>query len=352
VTRPRIAVLAVASAKGEVGGAERLYAGLADALSAQGLDAEVVPAISDEASFEGIRRSYLRFYDLDLSGFDGVVSSKAPSYAARHRNHVCYLMHTMRVFYDMFEMERPHPSEEDLRQREEIHRLDALALSPGRLARLFTIGEEVRQRLIGSLGLDATVLRHPSTLGGLAPAAPGAVRPRFLLPGRLHRWKRVDLAVRAMRHVTADVELLITGTGEDEAMVRRAAEAEPRIRFLGRVEEAELAELYATSLAVLFVPIREDLGLVTVEAWRCARPVVTCLDSGEPARLVRDGRTGLVVAPEPAEVGAAMDRLAADHALAARLGQAGRREAAAITWSAVGHGLAGALQARLTRRAG
>ena len=349
MSRPRVAVLAVASPVGEVGGAERLFLGLAEALRGQGLDAEVVVARSDEANFAGIQGSYLRFWDLDLSGFDGVVSTKAPSYAARHPNHVCYLMHTMRVFYDMFAVERPHPSAEDIAQRDAVHRLDMLALRPARVRRLLAIGEEVRLRLLSSLGLDAEVLRHPSTLGGLAPG--GTVRRQVLMPGRLHRWKRVDLAIRAMAHVPADVELLVTGTGEDAAPMQALAAGDPRIRFLGRVEEAELARLYAESLAVLFVPLREDLGLVTLEAFASGRPVITCLDSGEPARLVRDNETGLVARPDPASVAAAINRLAADPGLAARLGEAGRQQGAAITWQGVGRRLAGALAPGFTRRA-
>lgn len=346
---PRIAVLAVGAGTGEVGGAERLFAGLVEALRGQGLDAELVTALSDEAEYDSIRESYLRFHALDLSRFDGVVSTKAPSYAARHPNHVCYLMHTMRVFYDMFEVERPRPSHADMAQRDEIRRLDAVALRPPRVRRLFAIGEEVRLRLLGSLGLDAEVLRHPSTLEGLAPAA--RIKPRILLPGRLHRWKRVDLAIQAMRLVRADLELVITGTGEEAGRLRALAAGDPRIRFTGRVAEAELARLYAESLGALFVPLREDLGLVTLEAFACARPVITCLDSGEPARLVRDGATGLLAAPEPASIAAAIERLAADPALAARMGLAGQREAASVGWDKVGRRLAGALAPGFMRRA-
>ena len=62
----KIAIVATASASGEKGGAERFYEGLKSALCAQGVDAEIVAAIPDESSFEGILGSYLRFYDLDL----------------------------------------------------------------------------------------------------------------------------------------------------------------------------------------------------------------------------------------------------------------------------------------------
>jgi len=42
----------------------------------------------------------------------GVISTKAPGYMIRHRNHICYLQHTMRVFYDMFDVEFPKASAE------------------------------------------------------------------------------------------------------------------------------------------------------------------------------------------------------------------------------------------------
>ena len=41
----------------------------------------------------------------------------------------------------------------------------------------------------------------------------GAFR-HVLLPGRLHRWKRVDLAIAGMRHVKSKIELIIPGSGK------------------------------------------------------------------------------------------------------------------------------------------
>src|SRR5688572_30666663 len=124
---PRIAVLATASAQGDVGGAERFYLGLQAALGARGARAEILPVESDERDFGSVLRSYLRFYELDLARFDGVISTKAPGYVVRHPRHVCYLQHTMRVFYDMFEREFPQPTIERLRERQLVRALDTAA---------------------------------------------------------------------------------------------------------------------------------------------------------------------------------------------------------------------------------
>jgi len=339
MTRPKVAIVAASSGIGEVGGVERLYAGLRNALDSAGLETEIVPTVSDESDFEQIKRSYLRFYDLDLSGFDGVVSTKAPSYAIRHPNHVGYLVHTMRVFYDMFETEFPDPSATLLEQRQRIHQLDTAALAPQRLRHLYTIGHEVKERLRHHNGLDAEVLHHPTTLGGLRQGK----YEYILLPGRLHRWKRVDLMIAAMKLVRQPIKLLITGTGEDQAFFETLADGDPRIRFLGRVSEDDLRALYADALAVAFVPKREDLGLITLEAFGSGKPVITCTDSGEPSRLVRHEESGFVSRPDASAIAGWVERLAQNPELAATMGSRGQASVAHITWDRIGTVLAGAL---------
>lgn len=333
-------MVAAGSARGELGGAERFFTGLTQALCDVGFDAELVAVPSDESSFEAIQRSYLRFYDLDLSRFDGVISSKAPSYALRHPNHVCYLQHTMRVFYDMFDLEFPHPSQDLLEQRHFIRLLDTALLRAPHTRKLLAIGQEVSDRLKLYNGLEAEeIIHHPTTLGGLHEGA----FDYFFLPGRLHRWKRVGLAIAAMRETTMPARLLISGDGEDAEMFRTQADGDGRIVFLGRVSDRQLADLYADARAALFVPMREDMGLITFEAMNSGTPVITVTDSGEPANIVRDGETGLVCAPEPGALAAAMEKLWAQPELAQAMGAAGRASIAHITWENValrlGHAL-------------
>jgi glycosyltransferase involved in cell wall biosynthesis len=336
MTGRRIGLLAATSGHGEIGGAERFFAGLCDALVVAGFDAEIVPVYNNEGGFHNIEETYLRYYDLDLSRFDGVLSAKAPAYVVRHPNHVCYLMHTMRVFYDMFDFSFPIATDELKRQSRMVRAWDRAALQEPRTRRRFAIGQEVADRLERYSGLTAQVVRHPTTLQGLKP---GANFNYLFMPGRLHKWKRVELAIRAMRYVTSPIELLISGSGEHEAELRALAATEPRIRFLGRVSDEELVRLYEDALAVIFVPQREDLGLVTLEAFGAGKPVITCVDSGEPARLVGDRTSGFVCPPDPRAIAMRIDELATTPGLAAALGAEGRRWAADITWEAVASAL-------------
>ena len=249
---------------------------------------------SREQTFAEVAASYRRFYDLDLSAYDGVISAKAPSYAARHPNHVCYLMHTMRAYYDMFEASLPFASSATREQRRRIQMLDTAGFA-GHPHPAVAIGEEVAERLRAYNGLDAQTLHLPSTLPGLREGSFG----HLLLPGRLHPWKRVDLAIAAMQLVKSPARLVIAGTGQEEQRLRALAKGDKRIVFTGRVSEAELASLYADASAILFLPRREDLGLVTLEAFAASKPVITCTDSGEPARFGAGWRqSGFVCPPD------------------------------------------------------
>jgi glycosyltransferase involved in cell wall biosynthesis len=339
---PRIAVLAPGSAEGELGGAERLFRGLTRALQDWGAEAVLLAVPNDESSFKSIQASYLRFWDLDLSAFDGVISTKAPSFAVRHPNHVCYLMHTIRVFYDMFEREYPHASISQRQQRSFVQKLDTALLADRRMRKRLCIGTEVGNRLMAYNGLSAQVMHHPSTLGGLHEGP----FEHFFVPGRLHRWKRVDLAIKAFRRTDIPRQLVISGEGEDEDYFRSLAAGDERIRFVGRLTEEGLVDYYSRSLAVIFVPQREDLGLVTFEAFLSGKPVLTLSDSGEPANVVRDGVSGHICAPDPDALAHKMSALHRNPRFAASMGRAGRDSIIDNTWEKVAGRLMEALDHR------
>jgi glycosyltransferase involved in cell wall biosynthesis len=335
-----IAVISVRPKTGEVGGAERLVEGLAGAIRARGHLVDLVYVESDESSFETIEETYLRCYDLDLARYEGVISTKAPSYLVRHPNHVCYLIHTIRAFYDMFDGEFPQADKRLLKQRDLIHSLDTGALRPPRTKKVFCIGHEVSRRLTKWNHIASEVI-HPAL--SLNSFERGDFKYVFC-PGRLHRWKRTDLVIDAFQHVRGDVQLLIAGTGEDEERLRARGARDPRIRFLGRVSDAELVKAYSDALVVPFVPIREDYGYVTLEAFRSGKPVITCKDSGEPTVFVCDGSTGFVCAPKAKAIGEKIEFFRKNWEVAREMGDRGRRSVAHINWPNVAQTLLEALE--------
>ena len=140
-----IAVVVPVMKSGERGGAEALYKGLVRGLRETPNDVDRIDVLIDESSFEAILESYDRCANLDLHDYDLVISTKAPTYAVRHRAHVSYLLHTIRVFYDMFHQEYGKGTPAQFRQRRLIHALDKKALHPDRVRKHFVIGHSPYQ---------------------------------------------------------------------------------------------------------------------------------------------------------------------------------------------------------------
>jgi glycosyltransferase involved in cell wall biosynthesis len=97
-----------------------------------------------------------------------------------------------------------------------------------------------------------------------------------------------------------------------------------RIRYVGYVARVE--DIYCTS-DVIVMPSRwqEPLGLISLEAGACRKPVVATRVGGIP-EAVQDGVTGFLV--EAGDVGGLVERVAllvGDPALRRSMGEAGRR---------------------------
>lgn len=325
----KIAIIAIKSSSGEIGGAERFYQGLYNSLISFGINTELLEVTSDESNFETIKETYLKIYDLKLNSYDGVISTKSPSYLINHKNHICYLVHTMRVFYDMFDVEFPNADIELHKQRKLIHTLDSLALAPNRIKKIFSIGNEVTNRLRKFNKLESEVL-HPALLTNSFQS--GESQDYIFLPGRLHRWKRVDLAIMAMEYAKTPVKLKIAGSGEDERLFKKIARNNPNIEFLGRVSDEKMIDLYSNSLAVAFFPIKEDYGYITLEAFKSEKPVITCTDSGEPTFFVKNNKNGYICEPSPQNISEKFDYFYHHRDIAREMGVNGKETISHISW--------------------
>ena len=335
----KIALVTPKSINGEKGGAENLYEGLIKAFVEAGHDATQVEVVVDESTFDGILEAYCNCFYLDLSDFDLVISTKAPTYMVRHRNHISYLLHTVRVFYDMFDLELDSKNEEVQKQRKLIHELDKYGLSPKRIKKHAIIGDIVAERL-----KNADAFWNQINFEKIYPATifsnfKGPKSGEFIfLPGRLHRWKRVDLVIEAMRYVPSRIKLVIAGEGEAALNLRslvRKKGLEDRVEFLGRIPDDKLLELYSRAIVVPFVPVQEDFGYITIEAFKSRKPVITCSDSGEPCRIVKDGISGFIVEPDPKDIAKKINYLIENPQEANQMGVNGYSSVRDITWENV-----------------
>jgi glycosyltransferase involved in cell wall biosynthesis len=119
---------------------------------------------------------------------------------------------------------------------------------------------------------------------------------------RLVPYKRIDLAIEAFNHL--DLPLLIVGEGRARAALQ--AMAKDNVRFLGRLDDADVCAYLANCRALIF-PGYEDFGIAPVEAQAVGRPVVA-YSAGGALETVSDGITGVLFHDQSAEALAAAVR--------------------------------------------
>jgi glycosyltransferase involved in cell wall biosynthesis len=179
---------------------------------------------------------------------------------------------------------------------------------------------------------------HPGidTVGYTPLAGTRAPAPVFAYLGRLKKYKGVHHVVRAfaeMNHPTATLE--IAGAGDYRAALEGLAaslDLGERVRFLGRISEAEKLSLLRRSWALVFASPKEGWGITNLEAAACGTPVVASNSPGI-RESVCDGETGYLVSHgDTRAMAAAMSRLAADPALVQQMGVQARRFAETFTW--------------------
>jgi len=212
---------------------------------------------------------------MTLEGFDAVISSShAVARAVRTPPgtfHLSYIHTPMRYVWDLEDQyfppgRFPWPVSWYVRGTcARLRRWDTR--TSDRPHALLTNSANVAERIARHYRRSAEVVHGPVDVARLQPGA--GPRAYDLVVGAFAPNKRVDLAVEAARR--AQRPLVVAGSGPEEGRLRRIAG--PGTRFLGWVDDAALARLYAGARMLLF-PGEEDFGLVPIEAMASGTPVV------------------------------------------------------------------------------
>jgi phosphatidylinositol alpha-mannosyltransferase len=166
--------------------------------------------------------------------------------------------------------------------------------------------------------------------------------PNILFVGRMEPRKGLIHLLRAFRKLQRDgvrARLLLVGTGPGEREARRYVLTRQLddVEFLGRVSEAQKAQLFKTAdIYVSPATGRESFGIVLLEAMSAGAPII-CSDIHGYRGVVRRERDGILVEPGNADaLTASIRRLIDDPALRAQLSRAGEERAQLFTWERVG----------------
>lgn len=151
--------------------------------------------------------------------------------------------------------------------------------------------------------------------------------PTILYLGRLKRYKRIDLVIRAVAELLGagrNVRLVIAGQGDEERSLRALAAAlglEAAIEFAGYVAEAEKLRLLRSAWVHALTSSKEGWGIANLEAAACGTPTVASDAPGLRDSVVH-GETGFLVPHgDVAALARRLGQVLDDVALRARLGQ-------------------------------
>jgi glycogen synthase len=167
-------------------------------------------------------------------------------------------------------------------------------------------------------------------------------RPYLFAAARFIPKKGLDVLIRAMRQIDAaglDVDLILAGSGPEEAALRSLAGElglEQRVRFWGTASRREIAALLNGCALFVLPSLWEAFGIASLEAMVCGKAVVAS-DCGGIPEVVRDGETGLLVPPGDAvALSQAITTLLHDDTRREAFGRRGRAIALGEwSWSAV-----------------
>jgi len=159
---------------------------------------------------------------------------------------------------------------------------------------------------------------QPAAAAGSAPHP----RPYFLFVGRLEKIKGLDDVIPVFLGFDK-ADLLIAGDGEYSATLKKLANGNPRIRFLGRVAADDLDRYYRHAIALIVPSVCfETFGIILIESFRQGTPVIARRIGPFPEIVERSG--GGLLFENAGELVDAMQQLQSDPGLRENLAAQGR----------------------------
>jgi phosphatidylinositol alpha-mannosyltransferase len=202
-----------------------------------------------------------------------------------------------------------------------------------RLDHRCAVSDDARKMAAQSLGGEYTMVFNGIEIAHYAKATPTATEgPTIFFVGRHEPRKGLAVLLEAMRELPADIHLWVAGDGPQTDELRAAAGDDPRVEWLGRIDDDEKAARLRGADVFCAPSLRgESFGVVLLEAMAASTPIVAS-DLPGYANVARAGTDALLVPPGDAGALAdALRRVLTDPAMARELVTAGESRAGAFS---------------------
>jgi glycosyltransferase involved in cell wall biosynthesis len=209
-------------------------------------------------------------------------------------------------------------------------------------------GEHVRRFVLETPGVDpekifVARLAVDATPFEAVQRSPGDGTAEILYIGQFEERKGLPYLLEAFDRLSdTGARLRMIGGGVQLDSVRSRVDGRRDIELVGYRSQEELPQEFARARCLVLPSVttredREPWGLVVNEALHAGLPVVVSDTVGAAAAgLVRDGRNGLIVPERDSKALAdALRQLVEDPDLAARMGDAGREDAAEFNYESM-----------------
>jgi len=187
------------------------------------------------------------------------------------------------------------------------------------------VSDEAAATARAALGGTYEVLFNGIEVDRFACAEPEPTTgPTICFVGRHEPRKGLAVLLEALTLLPAEVQLWIGGDGPQTRELREATAGDPRVLWLGRIDDAAKARRLRGA-DVFCAPSLggESFGVVLLEAMAAGVPVVASDLTGYRA-VARSGLDALLVPPgDPTALADALGRVLSDPELAARLAESG-----------------------------
>jgi glycosyltransferase involved in cell wall biosynthesis len=229
---------------------------------------------------------------MDLSEYDLVISSESgPAKGVVTKpgsTHICYVHSPMRYIWNMYPdyLKRSNVAVRAVFPFVASYMRMWDVSSSQRVDHIVCNSHNVATRVRRYWNRGSDVIHPPVDIDAFRPSS--THDGFYLYVGELVDYKRADILIDAFAQMKRRL-VVIGGGGKDTADLEKRSNG--AVTFLGRVDQATLAEYYARCRAVMFAA-DEDFGIVPLEAMASGKPVIA-FDAGGARETVIHGKTGM-----------------------------------------------------------